>query len=163
MRLQMDPDSNRHWLWMGLAYLVVDTKAQNIMKEPEYKIIHWFGWLIIIFSDLGIHFMAHNVQQGAERYPCQRNSLIWNWSRQLKHWLSKKWEDKNLKGWLTCLQECVLPLNMSMTRAKYIRFPPDIFVCFSGESGEGVRGRCWYTFFSIASQLFPPLYLMQLL
>lgn len=41
-----------------------------------------------------------------------------------------------MKGWLTCLHECVFTLDMNMSKAKGI-FTLGRYLCFSGESGEG--------------------------
>lgn len=60
---------------MGFIMLRVDANAQSIVKEPEQKILHQCGWLSIISSDQGSHFIAHNVRQGAERFPPQSSSL----------------------------------------------------------------------------------------
>lgn len=65
------------------------------------------------------------------------NSLIDNWTGQLKHWLSKTGENKNTKGWLTYRQEFVCTFDMNMSGAKRV-FPLDRFVCVSGGLGEGV-------------------------
>ena len=51
------------------AYLIVVANALNAIKESEQKILQQFGWLTIISSDRRTHFIAHNVQQGANKYP----------------------------------------------------------------------------------------------
>lgn len=70
------------------ADLVVDENVHSVMKELEQRILYQFGWLIIISSNEGKQFVADNVLQWAENCSPQSNSLIENWSEQLKHWSS---------------------------------------------------------------------------
>lgn len=66
---------------LGLAYLVVDTNNQSVMKELEQKIPHQMRQLTVIFSEQQNHFIAHNVQQWAARYCPKSSILIENWYR----------------------------------------------------------------------------------
>lgn len=55
---RIDSDSG-----LGFAYSVVDENACSIMKELEEKVLHQYGWPIVISSDQGTHSGAHDVQQ----------------------------------------------------------------------------------------------------
>ena len=55
---RIDSDSG-----LGFDYLVVDENVNSIMKELEEKILHQYGWLIVISSDQGTHSGAYDVQQ----------------------------------------------------------------------------------------------------
>lgn len=46
--------------------------------------------------------------------------------------------DKGKRGWLTCLPECVLALNMRGAKG----FFPDRFPQFSGKCGKEGEGKC---------------------
>lgn len=52
-------------------------------------------------------------------------------------WLSKMRGDKDMKGWLTHLYECVLTLNMSGAKRLSLL---DRFFCYFGGSGEEGMG-----------------------
>lgn len=47
------------WVLKGIdtnfAYLVVDANAQSVIEILEQEIVHHFGWLIIISSDMGLY------------------------------------------------------------------------------------------------------------
>lgn len=67
----IDPNSG-----VGFAYPVVDTNAQNDIRDLQQKILCQFAWPVIISSDQGPHLVAHDVQS---------TRLVGNWSKQLKH------------------------------------------------------------------------------
>lgn len=54
------------WVLTGIdtnfAYLVVDANAQSVIEILEQEIVHHFGWLTIISSDMGLYqpLMANN-------------------------------------------------------------------------------------------------------
>lgn len=116
--------------------MVVDAKGQSTKKELEQKILYQFGLPGHMSTDQGTHFTDHNVKQWAERHPPQSDSFIGNWNRQLKHWLFKTGGDVGMKGWFTCLQDCVLRLDIRGAKGVFLL---DRFLRFFGGPGrEGV-------------------------
>lgn len=85
------------------------------------------------------------------------SSSEWRLDRELeeaiKTFVSKVRRDESMKGWLTHVHKCVLPLNR---RGVNEWSPRDRFLCFSEGSGEWgmgeVAGRTTQ-FFSTSSQL----------
>lgn len=108
----------------------------------ELKILYQFGQPGYI-SDQGTRFTDHAVPRWAEKHPIRRmysvachsqsNGLIENWNGLWEHWLCKM-GDKGTRGWLTCLQERVLTLNVRRLREGR-------FLCFSRGLGKGVWER----------------------
>lgn len=39
----------------GFAYLMIDANAQRVIEILEQEIVHHFGWLTIISSDMGLY------------------------------------------------------------------------------------------------------------
>lgn len=123
---------------LGFVYPVVYANAQNTIKGLKQKILYRFRPPSYVSSDQGMHFTAHGVQQWARRHPIrwtchvayhpQSSGLIENWNRLWEHWLSKM-GDKGTRGWLTCLQERVLTLNVRRVREGR-------FLCFSRGLGK---------------------------
>lgn len=47
----------------GFTYPGRRCKCSEAIKKSEQKTLHQFGWAVVISSDQGPYFIAHNIQQ----------------------------------------------------------------------------------------------------